>query len=115
MKLLITGSILMAAALLPTLNQFPPPGSLLTAEHTWHIGLALVLLGLAEEFKNQIPSDLPKKTRFAWSSMCATFIAWIIALVYQDLTILIALPLLGYIYFFSAQKNQKPCADPLQS
>jgi phosphatidylserine synthase len=115
MKILITGSILMAAALLPTLNQFPPPGSLLTAEHTWHTGLALVLLGLAQEFKSQIPADITKPHRFAMASLGAIFIAWIAALAYQDLQILIALPLLGYIYYFPAKKNSEPCADPHQS
>jgi phosphatidylserine synthase len=115
MKILITGSILMAAALIPTLNQFPPSGLLNTAEHTWHIGFAVVLLGLAQEFKNQIPCDITKPHRFVMASLGALFIAWVVALIYEDLTMLVALPLLGYIYYFPAKKNPEPCADPHQS
>jgi hypothetical protein len=104
MKILIPGAILISAALLPTLNQFPPPGSLLTAQHTWHAGFALILLGLAQLFREQMPDNLTKKQRLALSCMAATFIAWIAAHAYQDLQILITLPLLGYIYFFPEKK-----------
>jgi hypothetical protein len=113
MKLLITGSILVAASFLPSLNEFARFES--KAADTWHAGFALLLLGLAQEFKSQIPADLTKLHRFAMASLGTIFIAWIAALAYQDLQILIALPLLGYIYYFPAKKNSEPCADPHQS
>jgi hypothetical protein len=104
MKILIPGCILIAASFLPALNEFPPPGTLLPAERTWHAGFALILLGLAQVFREQMPANLIKRERFVLSFMVSTFIGWIAALIYQDLQILITLPLFGYIYFFPEKK-----------
>lgn len=104
MKILIPGCILIAASFLPALNQFPPPGTSLPAERTWHAGFALILLGLAQLFREQMPANLTKRERLALSCMTATFVAWIAAHAYQDLQLLITLPLLGYIYFFPEKK-----------
>jgi len=104
MKILIPGCILIAASFLPALNQFPPPGTSLPAERTWHAGFALILLGIAQLFREQMPSNLTKKERFVLSCMVSTFIGWIAALSYRDFEILIILPLLGYIYFFPEKK-----------
>ncbi len=106
MKFLIVGSALMATAIIPALAEFPPIEMRSYIHDTWHTGFALVLLGIAQEFKDQIPADLNKLARLALASLGAVFIAWIAALAFQDLQLLIALPLLGYMYFYSPKTSK---------
>jgi hypothetical protein len=103
MKILIPGCILIAASFLPSLNEFTRFQS--AAADTWRVGMALIFIGLAMEFSEQVPCKIEKLQRLAWSAVYSAILTIIGLVIHDSRALVIAFPAFAFIYFSSAQKK----------